>query len=145
MTTPMFAIVAGAMVLGVSVVAVSAEQDAPKTALSGVYTAEQAKRGETLYGYSCKDCHGATLVGGKLAPPLVGKEFIDRWKDSAVGDLVDRISATMPSSMPGTLTMQEYTDAVAYILSVNKYPAGATELPTDSTPLQNVKIGEPPQ
>jgi S-disulfanyl-L-cysteine oxidoreductase SoxD len=141
----MLALLAGSLVLSASVVAVSAQQDTPSTARAGVYTAEQARRGETLYGYSCKDCHGSTLVGGSLAPPLVGKEFIDRWKDIAVGDLVDRISSTMPSSMPGSLTMQEYADAVAYILSVNKYPAGATELPTDSTRLQNVKMAEPPQ
>ena len=38
----------------------------------GVYTAEQAKRGEALYGQHCAACHGGTLLGAEAAPALTG-------------------------------------------------------------------------
>ena len=38
----------------------------------GVYTEEQAKRGEELYRKECASCHGYTLVGGVGAALVVG-------------------------------------------------------------------------
>ena len=140
MSTSVVVATAGGLLFSAAFAAVSAQQAAPATVAAGIYTAEQAKRGETLYGFSCKDCHGQTLAGGSLAPPLVGPAFIDRWKDISVGDLFDKVSATMPSNAPGGLSLKNYADVLAYMLSVNKYPAGATELPADSTPLQTVMM-----
>jgi len=42
----------------------------------GVYTEEQAKRGEELYRKECASCHGETLVGGGGAAPLTGGTFL---------------------------------------------------------------------
>ena len=36
----------------------------------GVYTEEQAKRGETVYRKECAACHGARRQGSEKAPPL---------------------------------------------------------------------------
>ena len=49
----------------------------------------------------------------------------------------------MPSNAPGTLTPEQYADVMAFVLSVNKYPAGQTELPTTSAALKSVKMVEP--
>jgi len=94
----------------------------------GVYTEEQAKRGEELYRRECASCHGDTLVGGGGAAPLTGGAFLSNWNGLTVGDLFDRIRKTMPQGSLGKLTKQQDADILAYLLSFNKFPAGKTEL-----------------
>ena len=94
----------------------------------GVYTEEQAKRGEELYRKECASCHGDTLVGGGGAAPLTGGTFLSNWNGLTVGDLFDRIRKTMPQGSPGRLTKQQDADILAFLLSFNKFPAGKTEL-----------------
>src|SRR5207249_4986894 len=62
---------------------------------SGVYSEEQAKRGEMLYVQHCSSCHGTTLEGGEMAPPLAGGAFNSNWNDLSLGDIVERIRTTM--------------------------------------------------
>ena len=94
----------------------------------GVFTEEQAKRGEEMYRKECASCHGDTLVGGGGAAPLTGGTFLSNWNGLTVGDLFDRIRKTMPQGSPGKLTRQQDADILAYLLSFNKFPAGKTEL-----------------
>lgn len=94
----------------------------------GVYTEEQAKRGEELYRKECASCHGDTLVGGGGAAPLTGGTFLSNWNGLTVGDLFDRIRKTMPQGSLGKLTKQQDADTLAYLLSFNRFPAGKTEL-----------------
>ena len=106
----------------------------------GVYTQEQAQRGATIYAGRCARCHGAELGGGDSVPPLAGTEFLSTWNTLTVGDLFDRIRASMPSDKPGSLTRQQGSDIVAYILSVNKFPAGNTELGTQTELLKQIEF-----
>ena len=94
----------------------------------GVYTEEQAKRGEEFYRKECASCHGDTLVGGGGAAPLTGGAFLANWNGLTVGDLFDRIRKTMPQGSPGKLTKQQNADILAYMLSFNKFPPGKMEL-----------------
>ena len=94
----------------------------------GVYTEEQAKRGEATYGKECAACHGATLVGGGGAAPLTGGSFLSNWNGLTVGDLYERIRKTMPQGALGKLSKQEDADVLAYLLSFNKFPSGKAEL-----------------
>jgi S-disulfanyl-L-cysteine oxidoreductase SoxD len=94
----------------------------------GVFTEEQAKRGEEMYRKECASCHGDSLVGGGGAAPLTGGTFLSNWNGLTVGDLFDRIRKTMPQGSPGKLTRQQDADILAYLLSFNKFPAGKTEL-----------------
>jgi S-disulfanyl-L-cysteine oxidoreductase SoxD len=94
----------------------------------GVYTDDQAKRGEPVYHKECASCHGDSLAGGESAPPLTGGGFLANWNGLTLGDLFDRIRKTMPQSAPGKLTRQQVSDVLAYTLSVNKFPVGKTEL-----------------
>jgi mono/diheme cytochrome c family protein len=112
---------------------------------SGVYTDAQAKRGEGIANKQCVSCHGAELAGGEAGPTLVGLEFLGNWNSLTLGDLFDRIHTTMPADAPGSLSLQDTGDVVAYVLKLNKYPAGEKELPTDASALGQVKIeGQPP-
>jgi S-disulfanyl-L-cysteine oxidoreductase SoxD len=113
------------------VVLVARAQETAATSRSvwdGVYTEEQAKRGEEFYRKECASCHGDTLVGGGGAAPLTGGAFLSNWNGLTVGDLFDRIRKTMPQGSLGKLTKQQDTDILAYLLSFNKFPAGKTEL-----------------
>jgi mono/diheme cytochrome c family protein len=112
---------------------------------SGVYTEDQAKRGEAISNKLCTSCHGPELSGGEAGPTLVGLEFVGNWNNLTVADFFDRVHATMPADAPGTLTPQQTSDVAAYVFKLNKYPAGKTELPTDLASLKGIKIeGAPP-
>ena len=106
----------------------------------GVYTEEQAKRGETVYSKECAACHGDLLTGGESAPPLTGGVFQANWNGLTLGDLFDRIRKTMPLSKPGRLTREQDADVLAFMLSVNKFPAGKTELYRHSEMLKTIRF-----
>jgi mono/diheme cytochrome c family protein len=119
----------------------NAEQEAAsKTAWNGVYTEAQAKRGETAYAQFCAKCHGPDLVGADVAPPLAGVEFQSGWNDLTVGDLFERLRITMPADKPGTVSRQDNSDLVAFLLAKNGFPAGDAELPTQAEIMKTIKI-----
>ena len=118
-------------------------QDAPSGSRSvwdGVYTQEQADRGHSLYNQHCSSCHGDTLAGGDVPPPLAGPDFLSNWNGLTVGDLFERIRRSMPQDDPGRLSRQKNADVLAYIFSFNKFPAGKTELAHDTEVLKQIRI-----
>ena len=110
------------------------------TVWDGVFTDEQAKRGEVAYRQECSNCHGPELEGGDMTPPLVGGTFTSNWNALTVGDLFERIRATMPLDKPGTLSRQQNADLVAFVLKANLWPAGSTELARDLGALKQIRI-----
>jgi mono/diheme cytochrome c family protein len=103
----------------------------------GVYSALQAQRGAATYKAQCLRCHGDRLEGG-VGPMLAGDAFMAAWADRSVGELVDKIQNTMPLQAPGTLTREQATDVVAYMLQVGTMPAGRTDL--SATALAQVRF-----
>jgi mono/diheme cytochrome c family protein len=124
---------------------VRAEQAPARSVLDGVYTVEQAKRGEALYGPNCASCHGNELGGQDESPALTGSAFTSNWAGTTAGELADRIRVSMPANDPGKLNRQEASDILAYILSFNKYPTGDKELPKEAEILSQIKIVAPKQ
>jgi len=92
------------------------------------YTDEQSARGEAMYTKACAPCHDDK----SLAPLLVGDPFLNNWSDKTVGALIEKIHATMPLQDPGSLTEQQAVDLAAYILKMNRFPAGQDGLSKDS-------------
>ncbi len=127
---------AGIAVLGLSA-AVGAQE---KTVWDGVYTEEQAVRGETTYEQECATCHLADLLGDGIAPALTGAAFDFRWSDLSVGDMFVAIRATMPQGAPASLSPNGYADIVAYMLKRNDFPAGDMELPSEEADLNMITI-----
>jgi mono/diheme cytochrome c family protein len=112
----------------------------------GVYTSEQAGRGKPVYVKECAACHGDTLGGGEEAPPLTGSAFMANWSGLTVGDLFERIRLSMPEGRPGALSRQQNADILAYILNVNQFPAGKTELQRDTDRLKQIRfLAEKPE
>jgi quinoprotein glucose dehydrogenase len=134
---------AGAAALSAIYGVLRAQEPAPaetKSVWDGVYTEEQAKRGEPLYHKQCATCHGQMLTGGESTPPLTGGAFLSNWNGLTLADLFDRIRKTMPQNAPGKLTRQENADILAYALSVNKFPVGKTELPRQMEFLKEIRF-----
>jgi mono/diheme cytochrome c family protein len=118
----------------------SLRAQSPRSVWDGVYTDAQAKQGQGLYNDKCSSCHGDTLMGGESAPALAGGEFTSNWNGLTLGDLFERIRTTMPQSRPGSLSKEVNAQILAYMLSVNQFPAGKTELPQQTEVLKEIKI-----
>jgi mono/diheme cytochrome c family protein len=131
----------GAFLVSMAYVTVGAQ--ATRSVNEGVYTAEQAKRGEALYKETCSACHGDNLEGSGPMPPLAGKDFLANWQGKTVGDLFEKTSTTMPATAPGSLTPEQAADVVSFLLSKDSYPAGSAALEAKVEPLQQIKIDAP--
>jgi S-disulfanyl-L-cysteine oxidoreductase SoxD len=107
----------------------------PTTVRDGVYSAEQAKRGRTMYDTRCAACHD----GGTMGPELWGDPFLAEWDEKTVGELFRRIQTTMPEEAPGTLSENAVLDVIAYVLQTNGFPAGDKDIPSASA-LATVKF-----
>ena len=119
----------------------AARQDGTTTSVwDGVYSEAQAQRGETAYRQWCVNCHGPELEGADMTPPLTGGTFTANWNDLSLGDLFERIRATMPLDKPGTLSRQQNADLVAFLLKANQWPAGTTELSRELGTLKQIRV-----
>jgi len=128
------------VILIISCVAGLAAAQGPETGTvwQGVYSAAQSERGAAVYKQSCGTCHGENLAGD-IGPTLTGP-FWSIWEGRTAADLLKTIRTTMPADAPESLKPQEYADVVAYLFSVNKFPAGEKELPVDQAALESIKI-----
>lgn len=118
----------------------------------GIYTVQQAARGEPLYQQHCASCHQDDLTGRKVdgGPALRGREFTSRWGGLSIQALLTAMEKLMPSEHPlslvatksstGGLDRQEYIDVVSFILKVNGVPAGKRELPTSPNALKTIVV-----
>ena len=99
---------------------------------SGVYTAEQARRGRDVYAGMCQSCHTAASHTGAV--------FQNSWGGRPLLDLFAFIALQMPKNEPGSLSREEYADVLAYLLKMNQMPDGSTELSADTTALRAIRI-----
>lgn len=130
-----FAALAFAALAGLGLAAQSA-----RTVWDGVYTDEQAARGEKLYAERCGRCHGDTLGGQEAAPALTGSTFYSNWEGESLEALLDRIRTTMPQDKPGSLSRTQNADILAYMLTVGGFPAGPMPLEGQAGALAMVTI-----
>ena len=113
---------------------------AMKSQWDGVYSVEQAKRGEPLYVEHCSACHGDDLSGGETAPALTGGGFNDTWNQLTLGDVFERIRVSMPQDNPDALSRAQKTDVLAYMLYKGNYPAGEAALPAQTEALKMINF-----
>jgi len=106
----------------------------------GIYTEEQAARGNALYSQTCAACHAPDLSGGETAPALAGADFKSNWTGLSVDDLFERIKVSMPGDNPGSLSRQQTADILSFVFSVNRFPAGMSELVREAEVLKAIKF-----
>ena len=104
----------------------------PRSTRTGVYSREQADRGSDVYIGMCKSCH--TLDSHTAAT------FTAKWNAKPLSVLYEYIRDQMPKNEPGSLTEQEYADVLAYVLKLNRMPAGPDDLPTDVAVMKTIRI-----
>jgi hypothetical protein len=119
-------------------------QEGRRSVWDGVYTADQAVRGEAGYVRECAACHKRDLYGDEYAPALIRREFYKQWGGRSVGELHRATQSTMPQDAPASLPVQVYVDIVSYVLKMNQMPAGQAELPTEQAMLDRIAIHEKP-
>ena len=130
-----------AIVLWAGAVAGSARAQATRTVWDGIYTEEQAKRGEALYMERCVHCHGSNLTGAvDGAASLTGTTFFGNWNGVTLDLMLDRVRSTMPVDKPSSLSRQQTADLLAFVFSANKFPAGKTELPRQAEMLNLIQF-----
>jgi mono/diheme cytochrome c family protein len=113
-----------------------AADKAVRTVWDGVYSAAQADRGQSDYGWYCGKCHGEDLTASGNV--LRGGKFMDHWREDNLKSLFSTLRDTMPRGAPRSLDDDEYLDIVAYLLQVNAFPAGSDPLTADA--LERIRI-----
>jgi mono/diheme cytochrome c family protein len=94
-----------------------------KTVWDGVYTETQAARGQSQYEASCRSCH--------RDGPRTDEAFRRDWSGTDVESMFNQIKKSMPAGAPSSLSDSSYLDIVAYMLQVNNFPTGRSELNAD--------------
>ena len=113
-----------------------AAQNGARTTQSGVYSREQAARGQDVYMGLCKSCHSTDAY--------TAATFTSKWEGKPLSELYLFIRDQMPKNEPGTLSAEEYADVVAYLLRINRMPAGDTELPADADRMKSIRFQTKP-
>lgn len=93
-----------------------------KTVNDGVFTAAQVSTGQVVYDNSCKTCHNMRFY----------RDTLRSWNNQPLIYLWETIMGTMPADNPGSLSLDEYTDVIAYILYEQGFPAGEHTLDPDN-------------
>ena len=126
-------------VLLAGVVVAPAQETAAPSVRDGIYTVEQADRGEALYGDRCTVCHGEIrAIVPEMAALLGDHTFRNFWRGRSLGEMFGYIQETMPQDAPGTLTAAQAAEIVAHILRGNRLPAGDAALPDDEETLNGI-------
>ena len=104
---------------------------AAQTVLDRVFTHEQADRGERIYETQCVKCHEGNDPEG---PTLMGRTFIERWREDDLQELYLFINDRMPADAPGKLGGSEAIDVLAFLLRANNYAEGTQPLSAEALP-----------
>ena len=92
------------------------------TTLDGINTTAQAERGGAVFQESCAECHETE--------DWTETAFLGRWADQSTFQLWYYINDRMPYDNPWSLSRQQVTDVMTYILHLNELPTGSEELGT---------------
>jgi S-disulfanyl-L-cysteine oxidoreductase SoxD len=107
---------------------------------NGVYSAAQAERGKDNFEKSCSNCHNSDLNGSVRAPALRGDPFLRDWVNGSLNVLFVKLRDSMPATYPDTVPDSIKIDILAYLLQVNGFPAGNSDLKLDQKELEDIVI-----
>lgn len=104
------------------------------------YTADQARKGQTLFYENCAECHGAKL-DGNVGPALGNGDGNIQW--DPVGYVYTYMTGHMPVGNSGGLSRGEYLDIMAFLLKSHGHPPGKTALTAGSATASQALLGPP--
>jgi S-disulfanyl-L-cysteine oxidoreductase SoxD len=130
--------VLAAITTGALAVDAAAQGRGYKTIWDGVYAAEQADRGRSVYLRSCMGCHGRNMDEtpgeGQQGIALKGDAFIDRWREDTLEFFFNYVKNHVPRGSEGAVrgvTADQRRDLVAFILRENGAKPGTTDINAD--------------
>ena len=109
---------------------------AVEASLDAFFTTGQARRGSGLFQDNCVSCHASS--------EFTGSSFERRWSRRSVWDIYEFIAYSMPDDNPGGLPEQTYADIIAYMLDMNDFPAGESELRAVMEAMQEMMLWDDP-
>jgi S-disulfanyl-L-cysteine oxidoreductase SoxD len=112
--------------------AAAALAQAERSVWSGIFTDDQAARGESIFKASCSTCHAAE--------DFSNPSFLMGWEGMTVLNLFQKVQNSMPMDNPGSLRPEDYADVLSYFFRLSKAPAGKEELDTDPEHLKLIRI-----
>ena len=116
-------------------VPVRAQANGQKTTSAGVYSRDQADRGQSVFLGVCKSCHTPEVY--------TTTAFTTKWSGKPLSELYTYIRDQMPKNEPGSLAPEEYADVLAYLLKLNRMPAGDADLPPDAGAMKSIRFEAP--
>jgi mono/diheme cytochrome c family protein len=128
--------VLGAVALGLVATWTLTAQTSGRTIRDGVYTSAQAERGARVFGTICTNCHEISEFTGAGA-------YLEDVEGEPLWETFEFVSSEMPEDDPGSLSLEEYLDVLAYIFSVYGLPSGDAELDADRDSLETITIVRP--
>jgi len=90
---------------------------AARAALPG-FTPQETEAGAQIYAGACAMCHGKDLAGTYEVPPLTGR-FVANWSHAPARDLHAYLRKAMPLFAPDSLSAEDATRVLAYLLRSN--------------------------
>ena len=106
----------------------------PISTRTGVFSAEQALRGQDLFTVVCGECH---------QPEDFLEGFLEGWAGQTADVLFKEIRATMPEDSPGSLRSSEYAAVIAFLFQINGLEAGEEKLSASTRKLKEILIELP--
>lgn len=103
------------------------------------FSAEQAQSGADLYQRACAMCHGADLSGNFQTPSLKGR-LVASWAGIPLSRLTGYIQRAMPLMAPGTLSPEDATALVAFLMRENGASPAKTALPVTEKRQESLKF-----
>ena len=98
-----------------------------RTVWSGIYSSEQASRGNAAFNTHCRSCHGTDLRGGE-GSALIEAAFMLHWSGRTVAELFEYVRKGMPEDAASTVSDADKLDILAFIFERNGFPAGERPL-----------------
>ena len=117
-----------------------------RTIWDGVFTAEQAAAGGSLYTQYCQGCHGKTGRGTPGGPGVTGANLNKKWEETSLLDFWTFAHTNMPPGAAGRIgSEQDYVNIVAYIMDMHGAEPGESELVWNEEQLGNIYIVRKPK
>ena len=104
------------------------------------FTEVQVNDGQNIYKETCQICHGNRLSNGQFGTPLRGNFFRKNWAGKSLGELVQHTWEKMPPDNVKSLSLEEVTAVLSFILSRNELPASSTAMTTEMDTLNAIPL-----
>lgn len=103
------------------------------------YSADQARKGQTVFYLQCAECHGGNLEGN-FGPALAGGDGNIQW--DSVKYVYTYMTGHMPAGNAGGLSKDEYVDLMSFLLKMHGHAAGKSALTEDAAKNSKALLGQ---